>query len=125
MGLSKLLIFLIFFVGIAVGEVTVYDDEEVISVAIAKDQGLVTNVLSSFVFYDSYSSLWDAFPEYAGQIEAICFCDRQVELNMAWCEIHVVEPTVIDGEHTLSLGHEVLHGVFGENYHEWVLVKYP
>lgn len=114
MKISKLLILLTFFGGIALGQE---------SVPIEKNDGVITNVLTSFVFYDNYDELWDALPEYHGQIEGISFCLREVEVNMAWCTIHLVEPETIDGEHTLTLGHEVEHGIWGVNFHAWTLEK--
>lgn len=108
--LSKLLIFLIFFANIAVSEQTGAEP-------INKADGVVTNVLSTFYFYESYEALWADWPDYEGEIKAICMCERKLEENIAWCDIYLVEPVVVDGDHTMSLGHEVEHGVFGENFH--------
>jgi hypothetical protein len=110
--ISKALILLIFFLSTAAAQD---------AVPIEKNEGVITNVVSSFVFYEDYFELWAAFPEYAGKIEALSFCAREPEVNMAWCTIHVVEPQILDGEHTLSLGHEVMHGIWGVNFHTWFL----
>jgi len=110
--ITKLLISLIFFANTAVAEGITFNPEPI------KPDGVITNVLSTFFFYESYAALWDAWPEYAGEIEAISLCERKVEQNIAYCDIHQVMPTIVDGEHTLSMGHEVEHGVFGEEYHE-------
>lgn len=104
--MHKLLILLIFTANIAVAE------------QISKNQDVITNVLSTFYLYATYEDLWEAFPDDYGTLEGISFCERNVEKNMAWCDIHIVEPQVIDGEHTLTLGHEVEHGIYGEEYHE-------
>jgi hypothetical protein len=44
-------------------------------------------------------------------------CERRVQANIAFCDIYVVGPGLVDGMHTLTMGHELLHGVLGE-YHD-------
>ena len=101
--MRKLLILLIFFLSTAVAEPQRY---------IETDEGIVENVLVTFVFYDNYRLLNKAFPKYA-PIEGISICERHIEKNIAYCEIHQVLPSRIDDKHTLTMGHEVAHGVFG------------
>jgi hypothetical protein len=105
MTVSKWLILLIFFAKIVLAEPIV-------------PEGEVTNVLVTVHYYDTYEQMWEAFPDEAlTEFEGISLCDRNVEKNIAWCDVHIVRNQSVDGEHTLTLGHEVLHGVFG-NYHE-------
>ena len=110
MKLSKLLILLIFFGGIAVAQ-------EEAPEYMNKSNGVITNVITSFVFYKDHEALQAAFPEQ-GPIEGISFCLREIQVNMAWCTIHVVEPYIVDGENTLTAGHEVYHGVYGVKFHK-------
>lgn len=103
--MNKLLILLIFFLGTAVAEPIVPDGE-------------ITNVLTTLFFYDTYEDLWNDFPEDRGTLEGVSFCERKVDKNIAYCDVYLVRPQEVDGEHTLTLGHEVEHGVWGEEYHE-------
>lgn len=109
--LHKLLISLIFFTNIAVSEEATVEPEYIVP------DGVIENVITTFFFFENYAALWDAWPEYRGEIEAISLCERKVKKNIAYCDVYVVLPTLVDGEHTLSIGHEVEHGVFGEDYH--------
>ena len=104
--IAKLLILLIFFATTAVAEDIDFSD------------GVITNILVTMFFYDTYEEMYAAFPDEEHDYEAISLCERLVEQNIAYCHIHQVMPTVVDGEHTLSFGHEVEHGAFGEAYHE-------
>lgn len=110
--MSKLLKFLIFFVSsIALAEPVVPDGE-------------ITNVVSTLYFYETVSAmredLAEAYPKQDwSDTEAYSMCWRNAEKNIAVCDIYVARPQEVDGEHTLSLGHEVLHGVYGPKYHEW------
>ena len=97
--INKLLILLIFFANIAPAEPVVPDGE-------------ITNVLITVYYYDTYEELWDAFADQ-GELEGVSLCERNVDKNIAWCDIHVVRSQEVDGEHTLTLGHEVLHGILG------------
>ena len=78
---------------------------------------VVRNVLVTFVFYDDYISLNEAFLEPV-PIEGFSICERNVKANIAFCEIHQIGPVMVDDNHTLTMGHEVLHGVVGSEYHE-------
>ncbi len=109
--LSKILISLIFFANIAVSEEATVEPEYIVP------DGVIENVITTFFFFENYAALWAALPEYRGDFEAISFCERKVKKNIAYCDIYQVMPTIVDGEHTLSLGHEVEHGVFGDKYH--------
>jgi hypothetical protein len=82
---------------------------------IVEKDGVITNVLVTFFFYDSYEALYKDFPD--ADIEGISVCERNVAKNIAYCDVYQVLPRTVDGEHTLTLGHEVEHGIFGPEYH--------
>ena len=113
MKLSKLLILLIFF-----GHTAVAQEPSVIAEYMDKSDGVITNVIVTLVFYKDYEALMAAFPDEE-PLEGMSYCIREVENNMAWCTIHVLEPHIVDGENTLTAGHELFHGVYGVNFHKW------
>lgn len=111
--LSKALILLKIFVGtIALGEPLVPDGE-------------ITNVLTTLHIFSSYEEMRKDiarnFPsDKTGpveELEGMSDCWRNEEQNIAYCDIWMVRPSEVDDEHTLTLGHEVLHGVYG-NFHK-------
>lgn len=101
--MNKLLILLIFLTNIALAEPIVCDD------------GVIENVLITLHYVGSYEEL----EEMAGSpVEGFSLCERQVDKNMAWCDVYILEPKVVDGDHILTFGHEVFHGVCGVDYHD-------
>lgn len=123
----KTLIFLIIFSGTAFAQEDslVWDDHNEL---IRTPDGEITNVMLSFVLYDTSEELNKAAAEYwaeyyptlefEGGLDAFSLCDRNLETNLAWCDIHTLRPMYIDGYNTWTLGHEVWHGVYGPNIHE-------
>lgn len=107
--IRKLLILLLISSNIALAEPIVPDGE-------------ITNVISTFYFFDTVSELQEYLTDQTGEdfsdTEAYSECWRNEEKNIAYCDIYVARPQEVDGEHTLSLGHEVLHGVYGTEYHQ-------
>lgn len=108
--MRKALFLLLFFGSIAVAE------------PIVPEGGIITNVVSTFYFYDTNEELLaaipinqrDLLPENPDEVlHGYSYCHRDLEKNFAVCEIHQVLPTVVDDEQTITLGHEVAHGVFG------------
>lgn len=87
----------------------------------------ITNVMSTFFFFNTKQEVQDAwnelFPDLAEEydpefhLEGFSNCEHYVEQNFAHCDIYVMRPTVVDGENTLTAGHEVFHGVYGSKYH--------
>ena len=113
----KLLILLIFFMSIAAH-----------SEPIAKPYE-VTNVLASFYFFDNYADMTAAWNEDNPDdledpddpdaiLSGFSYCEINVEHNISYCEIYVVRPIEVDGEHTTTIGHEIEHGIYGPEYHE-------
>jgi len=85
---------------------------------ITKDNGEILRVLSIFHFYDTYEELYAEFPNEDKDFEGMSFCDRDIDKNVAVCHIYQITPHVIDGENTVTLGHEVEHGIWGTGYHK-------
>lgn len=94
-----------------------YLGETEISLEPIVPDGEITNVVSTFVFYETYEEMWEDFGE---EIEGWSECFRDLENNIAYCTIWSVRPTFVDDEHTLTIGHEVEHGIWGPGYHEVV-----
>jgi len=105
--LSNTLISLIFFISI-----------EAASEPIAKPFEIDT-VVVTFFWFDTLAELNAAFPEDDGRLSGWSDCEIYEDHNFAHCDFYVVRPQVVDGEHTLTIGHEVVHGVHGD-YHEEV-----
>lgn len=91
---------------------------------IDKAGGTTLNVDLQIVLHDSYDDLLAAYPhddmiqlDYDEYLEGFSLFMRNVPARRSVCEVHIIEPQEIDGEHTLTLGHEVLHCVYGL-YHE-------
>ena len=84
--------------------------------------GEVTNVVSTFYVFSTMKALREFlgdeldgdFSDTAGFSD--CWRDRAQ--NIAYCSHYVVRPREVDGEYTLTIGHEVLHGMYGPDYHE-------
>lgn len=119
---SKYLIFLIIFVStIALGDEPIVPDEE------------ITSVWVKIHFFDTQAEMVarynELYPEDAEDesLQGFSLCERilprdfpgeeHVVKPYAECEIWQVRPKTVDDEHTVTLGHEVLHGVFGPEYH--------
>ena len=108
MRLLKALILLLIFMGTA-------ESTEPISKPFELDSVLIT-----FFWYDTLAELNEAFPDDEGRLSGYSECEHYLDHNLAHCDIYVVRPQIVDGEHSLTLGHEVLHGVHGPRYHKEV-----
>ena len=83
--------------------------------------GVITNVLSTFFIYDTREELQSVYRQVSGytdEVDGFSMCERNVEKNVAWCDIYIIRPTIVDGFNSAVAGHEVLHGVYGQHYHE-------
>lgn len=84
---------------------------------------VVTNATMSFHLFDSYEEMneyaeqlpnWELIdPGPKHMLHGFSICDRREDANIAYCDIYLVMPRRIDDEHTMTLGHEVLHGILG------------
>lgn len=84
--------------------------------AIQSSEGEITNVLVTLYFYDTKEEM-----QAEGEIDDVdgySYCSRDVEQNIAYCEVHIPRPRIVDGHNSWTLGHEVLHGVYGAEYHQ-------
>lgn len=76
----------------------------------------VQNVGITVHWYDSkeemQDDLGDLFPDR--DYSAASQCEKKPEFNISYCDIYVVRPTMVDDNATLSIGHEVLHGLIGD-----------
>lgn len=111
----KLLISLIFFTNsVAAGDPT----------KIHKDDGIITNILTTIHIVTSYEEIAEVYEQVMGfpvtpgiTLEGLSDCWRNVEKNIAYCDIWMFEPKDVDDDATLTLGHEVEHGMYGDRYH--------
>lgn len=78
----------------------------------------VSNVLVTMFWYDDIWNLREAVndPDVCGFSE----CEVHEEQNIAYCHIHAVRPKVIDDIWSATLGHEVLHGLWGQFHLEYI-----
>jgi len=119
--MNKLLISLIIF-NLALFSTSALGQE---SEVISYDEGIIKNVLVTLFFYPNKEALHAAVcaamdgDEYAcsGGFVGFSACERKPEKNIAYCDIWQLAPSKVDGDNTLTLGHELMHGVAGPNYH--------
>ena len=78
----------------------------------------IDNVLVTFFWFDSLAELQIYFDEE--RIEGMSECELYEDKNIAHCDVYAVRPKDVDDEYTLTIGHEVLHGVYGDKYHKEV-----
>ena len=91
---------------------------------LVRPDGVIDNIVVTMHTFQTYGEMREAlavvYPKQDwSDIEGASDCFRNVEQNIAYCDVYIVEPREVDGEHTLTLGHEVLHGRYGPRYHEW------
>lgn len=75
----------------------------------------VTNIVITVVWFDTLDELRAKLddPAILGQAH----CDAQVVGSLGHCDLYLVRPELVDDEWVNTLGHEVLHGLYG-NYHD-------
>lgn len=88
----------------------------------------ITNVLNTFFFFDTYEEMivsWNddnpddyEDPLDKNRLQGWSNCECYPERNFSHCDVYIVRPSKVDDEHTLTVGHEVLHGVYGPGYHD-------
>lgn len=83
----------------------------------------VNNVGLTIHWYDTREELYDALVDLFGviwedrDIQAASDCEKKPEFNISYCDIYAVRPTTVDDDTTMSIGHEVMHGLLGA-YHD-------
>ncbi len=79
----------------------------------------VQNVAITVHWYDSKEELVEELGAAFGDrdFSAASDCEKKPEFNISYCDIYVVRPTSVDDDATMSVGHEVLHGLLGA-YHD-------
>ena len=92
---------------------------------INKSQGRIDNILITMFWFDSLAELQEAVAEMEEEeiddrLEGYSLIERYEVHNMCHMDMFAVLPNEVDGQHTLTIGHEVVHCVFGEDYHEEV-----
>lgn len=76
------------------------------------------SLLITVNWYDSIEELQEAIGEE--DTEAISECEVHPDRDIGWCEIWVVRPTKVLGDPNMdALGHEVLHGLWGDYHIEY------
>ncbi len=81
------------------------------------------NVGITVHWYDTKAELVEALVDKFGEIwedrdiQAASDCENKPEFNISYCDLYMVRPTMVDDDTTMSVGHEVLHGLLGA-YHD-------
>lgn len=92
----------------------------------------IRDVFLKIVFYRTQKEMVDKWNELYpddkedDSLQGFSVCSRflksdypgELANDYAECTVYQMRPIVVDGEHTTTLGHEVLHGVYGTEYHE-------
>jgi len=96
-------------------------DEPGVPERIQKDER-ITSVLITLVMFKSYAEMVkymeDEDIDFGYDVEGFSDCELIPTHNTSHCVVYIVEPDLVDGWNELVLGHEVLHGVFGAEYHK-------
>ena len=92
---------------------------------IDKSQGQVSNILVTIFWFDTLSELQEYIAEMDEEevddrLQGYSLIERYDDRDMCHMDMYAVVPNEVDGNHTLTIGHEVLHCVYGEDYHEEV-----
>lgn len=75
------------------------------------------NVGITVHWFDTVEALRDDIGELEDErIHAASECETKPEFNISYCDVYLVRPGAVDDDATLSLGHEILHGLWG-TYH--------
>jgi len=116
-NLSKLLILLIFSTSmLAYAEEDIYKPHE------------ITTVLITFFWFDTIEEMHEEYVKVFGEkglevedptrgLEGFSGVEEYMPHNFCHLDMYVVRPKSVDDEHVLTIGHEVLHCVYGVDYH--------
>ncbi len=87
-----------------------------------EDDVEIQNITLELRYFDSENDLKEALKKRGGckdcqKVKGISLCKRNLEEATAHCIILLVRPKKVDDDATTSLGHEVMHGIYGK-YHK-------
>ncbi len=84
----------------------------------------IENVMVTFFWFDTdlemqakYAELQDE-EEVDEDMRAFSGSEPYPDKNFCHVDIYAVRPQEVDDDYTMSVGHEVLHCVYGADYHE-------
>ena len=87
----------------------------------------IENVVITFYFFDTELEMQEYYLEHFGEQEGETEIDTlmrgfsdsagDAEKNICLVDLYVVRPQEVDDKPTLTIGHEVLHCVYGPGYH--------
>lgn len=71
----------------------------------------IQNVVITFYMYETFEDLreemdWD-------NLLGMSDCEWKEDANIAYCDIFVVRPKFVDDEEACTIGHEVMHAIYG------------
>jgi len=88
----------------------------------------IGNILITFFWFDTESEMQEFYFENVGKKKGDDEIDRLMrgfsgseaypDKNMCHLDLYAVRPIKVDGDRTLTIGHEVLHCVYGPSYHK-------
>lgn len=91
----------------------------------------IGNVLVTFFWFDNYEDLQEYYLTKFGDEEDEELVDRRMlgfsgaepypEKNICHLDLYTVRPTQVNDRETFTIGHEVLHCVYGPHYHRVLL----
>jgi len=116
-GLNKILILVVFFlIGCSDGYVS--------AEPVDKSKGEISNVLVTIYWFDTTSEMSAHVEEHFGQdperLQGFSMIERYGDRDLCHMDMFVVRPNEVDDEHTLTIGHEILHCIYGKDYHDEV-----
>ncbi len=90
----------------------------------------ISNVLITFFWFDTEKEMQEYYFENVGKAAGELKVDIRLrgysasepyeDKNICHLDMYVVRPTEVDDDKTLTIGHEVLHCVYGPHYHiDW------
>ena len=115
--LTLVLLLFIFSVSVADEACIEYENiEAVICEEPVKPEVEITNILFTVFWYDSEEEMRKALKEEDKEVQGSSLCEHLEDENITYCWLSMVRPKFVDDEDTLSVGHEFLHGAWGD-YH--------
>lgn len=88
---------------------------------LVKPEYIISNLLITVNWFDTEEELAEAVSARGYEVEEsleLSECEIHPEQDIGWCEVWLVKPRTVIGDPFMdSLGHEALHGFFGD-FHE-------